>query len=87
MNTVTEPTRRTTPIPADPELYDSPRAIGARRRGLDAPYITGGEDPHPAEALAEERKYGRLLLAMVLTIVGMGFVVGTILALAGFGGT
>jgi hypothetical protein len=86
MNAVTEPDRRTTPIQADPDLYDSPRAVGARRRGLDAPFITGGEDPHPAEALAEERKYGKLLLAMVITIVGMGFVVGTILALAGVGG-
>jgi hypothetical protein len=85
MNAVTEPNRRT-PIQADPDLYDSPRAVGARRRGLDAPFITGGEDPHPAEALAEERKYGKLLLAMVITIVGMGFVVGTILALAGVGG-
>jgi hypothetical protein len=87
MSAVTEPTPRTSPIPADPEAYDSPRAVRARQLGLDAPYITGGEDPHPAAALAEERKYGRLLLAMVLTIVGMGFVVGTILALAGLGGT
>ncbi len=87
MNPVTEPTRRTPEIPADPDAYDSPRAVRARQLGLEAPYITGGEDPHPETALAEDRKYGRLLLAMVLTIVGMGFVVGTILALAGLGGT
>ena len=70
-------------LPADPDAYDSPRAVRARAKGLDAPYIAGGDDPNPGPALAEERRYWRLLLAMVLIIVASGFVVGTILALVG----
>ena len=34
-------------LPPDPDKYDSPRAELARARGLDAPYIPGGEDPEP----------------------------------------
>lgn len=70
-------------LPADPDAYDSPRAVRARAKGLDAPYIAGGDDPNPGPALAEERRYWRLLVAMVLVIVASGFVVGTILALVG----
>lgn len=70
-------------LPADPDAYDSPRAVRARAKGLDAPYIAGGDDPNPGPALAEERRYWRLLIAMVLVIVASGFVVGTILALVG----
>jgi hypothetical protein len=84
---VTEPTSAPSDLPPDPDRYDDPRSIRAREKGLDAPYIAGGEDPDPAQGLAEERHYGRLLLGMVITIVAAGFVVGTILALAGFGGT
>lgn len=74
------------PPPADPDTYDSPRAVRARAKGLDAPYIAGGDDPHPAAGQAEERRYWRLLIGMVLTIVASGFVIGTIIALVGAAG-
>ncbi len=45
------------------------RAQHARARGLNAPYIPGGEDPHPEEAARQERFYLRLLIAMVAVIV------------------
>jgi len=70
-------------LPPDPVAYDSPRAVRARAKGLDAPYIAGGEDPDIGPALAEERRYGRLLVAMVVTIVAAGFVIGTLIALFG----
>jgi hypothetical protein len=72
-----------TKLPPDPELYDSPRAVRAREKGLNAPYIAGGSDPELVSAVAEERKYWRLLTAMVVTIVAAGFVIGTIIALVG----
>ena len=68
-------------LPPDPVAYDSPRAVRARAKGLQAPYIAGGNDPDPAVGLAEERHYGRLLVAMAVTIVASGFVIGTIIAL------
>jgi hypothetical protein len=79
---MTEPTGPTTPLPPRPDLYDAPRAELARARGLDAPYIAGGEDPDPEPALEVDRKYGRLLLFMVITIVLAGFVIGIAIALA-----
>lgn len=79
MVVVTDPTS----LPPDPDRYDDPRAVRARAKGLEAPYIAGGDDPDPGPALAEERRYWRLLIAMVLIIVASGFVVGTILALVG----
>ena len=57
--------------------YDSPRAVRARAKGLQAPYIAGGNDPDPAAGLAEERHYTRLLLWMAIAIVASGFVIGT----------
>ncbi|HEX6869075.1 MAG TPA: hypothetical protein VF119_09735, partial [Candidatus Limnocylindrales bacterium] len=54
-----------------------------RAKGLDAPYIAGGDDPDIGPALAEERRYWRLLIAMVVTIVASGFVIGTLIALFG----
>jgi hypothetical protein len=75
-----EPTDRDTP-PPDPAVYDSPRNVSARAKGLDAPYITGGEDPDPGPGLAEERRLSRLLILMVVTIIAAGFVIGTIIAL------
>jgi hypothetical protein len=68
------------PLP-DPVAYDSPRAERARAKGLKGPYITGGEDPGLPAAQAEERRLGRLLLAMVLLIVSAGFVIGIVVAL------
>ena len=73
-------------LPPDPAAYDSPRAVRARAKGLDAAYIAGGNDPNPEEGLAQERRLGRLLIAMVVAIVASGFIVGTLLALAGLGG-
>jgi hypothetical protein len=71
------------PLPPDPAEYDSPRAQRARAKGLEAPYIAGGDDPEPAAAHAEERRFGRLLVVMVVGIVAAGFIIGTIIALAG----
>lgn len=71
------------PLPPDAAAYDSPRAVRARAKGLDAPYIAGGDDPNLGAALAEERRYWRWLVAMVLSIVAAGFVIGTIIALVG----
>ena len=82
--TDTKPTTRPA-LPPDPEAYDSPRAVRARAKGLDAPYIAGGKDPDPGPGLAQERRLGRLLVAMVGAIIAAGFVIGTILALAGAG--
>lgn len=70
-------------LPPDPVAYDSPRAVRARAKGLDAPYIAGGDDPDPASGIAEERRYVRLLLAMAVVIIASGFVIGTVIALIG----
>jgi hypothetical protein len=75
-------------LPPDPVAYDSPRAVRAREKGLQAPYIAGGNDPDPAAGIAQDRRYVRLLLAMAVVIVASGFVIGTVLALLGpAGGT
>ena len=85
--TATEPAPPTsteaTTLPPDPVAYDSPRAVRARAKGLQAPYIAGGHDPDPAAGIAEERRYVRLLLAMAAAIVASGFVIGTVIALIG----
>ena len=70
-------------LPPDPVAYDSPRAVRAREKGLQAPYIAGGDDPDPAAGLAQDRRYVRLLIAMALAIVAAGFVIGTVIALIG----
>ena len=70
-------------LPADPEAYDSPRSVQARARGLAAPYIAGGTDPDPEAGRREERRYLRLLLAMVVVIVLSGFVLGYLALLVG----
>ena len=78
------PTTPTPPtLPPDPIAYDSPRAVRARAKGLQAPYIAGGQDPDPAAGIAEERRYVRLLVAMALVIIASGFVIGTVIALIG----
>ena len=73
--------RRPGPLPADPAAYDSPRAIMARAKGLEAPYIAGGLDPDPERGLAEERHYGKLLLFMVAGLMFGGFIIGIAIAL------
>lgn len=70
-------------VPPDPEAYDTERSAAARKRGLSTPYIPGGRDPDQARAEAEDRRYLRILLAMVIVIVLGGFVVGILAALAG----
>ena len=70
--------------PPDPEAYDSPRGVQARARGLSAPYIAGGTDPHPEAARREERRYLRILIAMVVVIPLSGFVLGYVAQLLGF---
>jgi hypothetical protein len=72
-------------LPADPAAYDSPRARIARAKGLEAPYIAGGLDPDPERGLAEERHYGKLLVAMVAGLMFGGFIIGIAIAIA-FGG-
>jgi hypothetical protein len=66
-------------LPPDPEKYDDPRAQLARARGLDAPYIPGGNDPEPEVAQREDRFYGRLLVIMVIAIILGGFVLGIVI--------
>jgi hypothetical protein len=73
---VTEPTP--TPLPPDPARYDEYRNVAARKRGLEAPYIAGGDDPELADTLRTERRYVHILLAMVAIIVATGFVLGFI---------
>ena len=70
-------------LPPDPAAYDSPRAVRAREKGLEGPYIAGGHDPDPAKGIAEERRYLKLLLAMTAVIIASGFVIGTAIALLG----
>lgn len=63
-------------LPPDPGQYDTERNEHARKRGLDAPYIAGGQDPDPAVGRAEERRLLRWLLIMVVAVVLSGFVFG-----------
>jgi len=74
--------RRPGYLPPDPAEYDSPRARIARAKGLEAPYIAGGIDPDPDQALRDDRHYGKLLVAMVVTLILSGFVLGIALAIA-----
>jgi hypothetical protein len=69
------------PLPPDPAEYDSARAQIARAKGLQAPYIAGGQDPDPEAGREEERHYGKLLLWMVLALMFGGFVIGVALTL------
>lgn len=73
-----DPPAETAQLPPDPAAYDDPRAAQARARGLAAPYIPGGRDPDPDRGRAEERRYLRLLIAMVILVVLAGFVLGIV---------
>ena len=73
---------RPSTLPADPVEYDSARAQIARAKGLEAPYIAGGRDPDPEPGLREERTYGKWLVAMVVTLILAGFVLGVALTIA-----
>lgn len=71
-------------LPPDPDAYDSPRATQARARGLNAPYIAGGEDPDIDAARREESRYLRILIAMVAIVIAGGFILGIVAKLLGF---
>ena len=71
------------PLPPDPAAYDTERNEHARKRGLAAPYIAGGRDPDPDAGLAENRRYLRILMLMVIVLILSGFVVGIVGALLG----
>lgn len=71
------------PLPPNPDEYDSPRATQARARGLAAPYIAGGTDPEIEATLRRERRYVRILVAMIVVVVLSGFVLGYIAKLFG----
>ena len=73
-------------LPPDPAAYDSPRAVQARARGLSAPYIPGGEDPDLETTRLQERRYVRLLVAMIVVVVLAGFVLGVLAKLLGLPG-
>ena len=51
------------------------RSIAARARGLEAPYIPGGEDPDLEATIVRERRLTRWLVGMVLAIVVGGFLI------------
>jgi hypothetical protein len=71
-------------LPPDPDAYDSPRATQARARGLAAPYIAGGDDPDIEATRRQERRYVRILVAMIVIVVLAGFVLGYVAKLLGF---
>lgn len=81
MTDETPPQAPPAPLPPDPERYDEYRNVAARRRGLEQPYIAGGDDPDLPDTLRRERPYVRLLLVMVAATVLLGFVLGIIGAL------
>ena len=60
---------------ADYARATTERNIAARARGLNAPYIPGGEDPNFEATLVQERRLTRLLVGMVLAIVVGGFLI------------
>jgi hypothetical protein len=73
-------------LPPDPDAYDTPRSVQARARGLAAPYIAGGDDPDLVATHRRERRYVRLLIAMVIVVVLAGFVLGIVAKLLGMPG-
>ncbi len=78
---MTETPHAPAPLPPDPEQYDAVRNEHARRRGLKQAYIAGGDDPELHATLRRERYYLRILIAMVVLIVVIGFGLGIIEAL------
>ena len=60
---------------ADYARATTERNIAARARGLNAPYIPGGEDPNLEATIVQERRLTRWLVGMVLVIVIGGFLI------------
>jgi hypothetical protein len=81
---MTEVQRPEPELAPDPDAYDSPRATQARARGLNAPYIAGGEDPQLDATKQKERRYVRLLVAMIVVVILAGFVLGIVAKLLGY---
>jgi hypothetical protein len=73
-------------LPPDPDEYDGPRATQARARGLAAPYIAGGLDPDIEKTQRAERRYARLLIAMIVIVVIAGFALGILAKALGLDG-
>jgi hypothetical protein len=65
-------------LPPDPVQYDAIRNEHARKRGMPGPYIAGGDDPEIEKTLRSERRYVRLLVAMVIAIIAIGFLLGIV---------
>jgi hypothetical protein len=85
--TTTNATSATPPsgagLPPDPAQYDARRNEIARQKGLEQPYIAGGEDPELQETLRRERPYVVVLVWMIAIIIALGFVLGFIGAIIG----
>jgi hypothetical protein len=77
------PGQLATPRPAPPPQAYTARAAIARDKGLPGLYISGGEDPDLQRTVEGERRYIRLLVAMVVGIVLGGFVLGIIGVIVG----
>jgi hypothetical protein len=75
---VTDDTAPQAPLPPDPARYDEYRNVAARKRGLEQPYITGGDDPELPQQLERERPYVLLLVLMIAAIVALGFGLGIV---------
>lgn len=78
-----QPSSPPSPVEADPDAYDSPRARIARSRGLSSPYIPGGDDPEPESGRREERYYLRILVVMIAIVVLGAFALGVVENLIG----
>lgn len=78
---MTTPTPDAPSLPPDPVQYDAVRNEHARKRGLQQPYIAGGDDPDLPQTLVRERPYVKILVAMTAVIVGLGFVLGIVAAI------
>ena len=79
---MTDDTAPQTPLPPDPARYDEYRNVAARKRGLEQPYITGGEDPNlPQHARAGAPVRAPARVWMVAAIVALGFLLGIVSAI------